>query len=127
MMSEGKERLWTRNYIFVCIAAFMMAFSFFYSRTDAAVLSQIGFRHRAYDDWRRPVMLRDSGVERPSVRRVIADMRLCKKIYITAYALFARDVPRIFLRYLVARDVHRAANPPRLHVRNADDRAEIRS
>lgn len=29
MATETKDRLWTRDYIFVCIAAFMMSFSFF--------------------------------------------------------------------------------------------------
>ena len=29
MITEVKDRLWTRNYLFVCIAAFMMSFSFF--------------------------------------------------------------------------------------------------
>ena len=29
MTTEVKDRLWTRDYIFVCVAAFLMSFSFF--------------------------------------------------------------------------------------------------
>ena len=29
MAMEVKDRLWTRDYVFVCISAFMMSFSFF--------------------------------------------------------------------------------------------------
>ena len=88
MMSEGKERLWTRNYIFVCIAAFMMAFSFFIlvPTLPFYLKSVFGIGHTMIG-----VVLSCYVVAVLSVRPFagfIADMLPRKKVYITAYALF---------------------------------------
>ncbi len=87
-MREGKERLWTRNYIFVCIAAFMMAFSFFIlvPTLPFYLKSVFGIGHTMIG-----VVLSCYVVAVLSVRPFagfIADMLPRKKVYITAYALF---------------------------------------
>lgn len=87
-MSEAKERLWTRNYIFVCIAAFMMAFSFFIlvPTLPFYLKSVFGIGHTMIG-----VVLSCYVIAVLSIRPFagfIADTLPRKKVYITAYALF---------------------------------------
>ncbi len=87
-MSEVKDRLWTRNYIFVCIAAFMMAFSFFIlvPTLPFYLKSVFGIGHTMIG-----IVLSCYVVAVLSVRPFagfIADTLPRKKVYITAYALF---------------------------------------
>ena len=92
MMGEGKERLWTRNYIFVCIAAFMMAFSFFIlvPTLPFYLKSVFGIGHTMIG-----VVLSCYVVAVLSVRPFagfIADMLPRKKVYKTPYGLFVVTV-----------------------------------
>lgn len=96
-----KERLWTRNYIFIGIAAFMMAFSFFLlvptlpfylQRTFAIGHTMVGFVLSCYV------------VAVLSIRPFagfLADSYPRKKVYIAAYTLFALS----FTGYLGITDI----------------------
>ena len=85
----AKDKLWTRNYIFICIAAFLMAFSFFllvptlpfYLRSEFGIgQTMIG------------VVLSCYVIAVLSIRPFagfLADTYPRKKVYIIAYVLFA--------------------------------------
>lgn len=97
-MSEGKERLWTRNYIFVCIAAFMMAFSFFIlvPTLPFYLKSVFGIGHTMIG-----IVLSCYVIAVLSVRPFagfVADTLPRKTVYITACALFVAT----FLGYFFA-------------------------
>lgn len=98
MNTPVKERLWTRDYIFVCVASFLMAFSFF------LLVPTLPFFLRATFGIGRTmvgVVLSCYVVAVLSIRPLagfIADTLPRKRVYMTAYLLFAAA----FAGYFVA-------------------------
>lgn len=85
----AKDKLWTRNYMFVCIAGFMMSFSFFLlvPTLPFYLKSVFGIGNTMVG-----VVLSCYVVAVLSIRPLagfVADTLPRKRVYIVAYALFA--------------------------------------
>lgn len=88
MITEVKDRLWTRNYLFVCIAAFMMSFSFFILVPTLPLYLKDTF---GISQAMVGVVLSCYVVAVLSVRPMagfVADTFPRKSVYIVAYAIF---------------------------------------
>ena len=88
MDSAPKYRLWTRSYIFVCIAAFMMSFSFFILVPTLPLYLSNNF---AIGQTMVGVVLSCYVIAVLCVRPMagfIADTFPRKKVYLAAYAAF---------------------------------------
>ena len=84
----GQDRLWTRDYVFVCIAAFMMAFSFFILVPTLPLYLKDTFE---IGPAMVGVVLSCYVVAVLSVRPMagfVADLLPRKLVYIVSYALF---------------------------------------
>ena len=114
-----KDRLWTRNYIFICIASFLMSFSFFilvptlpfYLRDTFGIgQSMIGFVLSCYT------------IAVLSIRPFsgfLADTFPRKRVYIIAYCLFVATFFGYFA--ITTGAVHCTENIPWIYIRHADD------
>lgn len=88
MAAEVKDRLWTRNYVFVCISAFMMSFSFFILVPTLPLYLKDTF---GISQVLVGVVLSCYVVAVLSVRPLagfVADTLPRKSVYIAAYAVF---------------------------------------
>lgn len=88
MATEVKDRLWTRNYVFVCISAFMMSFSFFILVPTLPLYLKDTF---GISQALVGVVLSCYVVAVLSVRPLagfVADTLPRKSVYIAAYAVF---------------------------------------
>ncbi len=88
MAAEAQDRLWNRNYIFVCIAAFLMSFSFFILVPTLPLYLRDTFH---IGQTMVGVVLSCYVVAVLSVRPMagfVADTLPRKRVYLVAYALF---------------------------------------